>query len=75
MRKPGGIKATPVLVNKVADPIGEDEGKRWKESTEVKPSLTLVLGMTCFWRLMWVCRRAGSSLLSSSPFLQMLNTC
>lgn len=55
MRKAGGIRATLVLVNKVADSISEDEGKRWRESTEIKPSQTsqhsLVLGVTCLWRL------------------------
>lgn len=34
-----------------ADPIGEDESERWRESIEVKPSLTLLLGETCLWSL------------------------
>lgn len=50
MRKAGGIRTTLVLVNKVADPIGEDEGRRWRESTLVEPSLTLVFGATSLWR-------------------------
>lgn len=54
MRKAGGIRATPVLVNKVAgDDEGgwrEDEGRRWTESTQAEPSLTLVFGATSLWR-------------------------
>lgn len=68
MRKPRGIKATPVLVNKVADPIGEDEGKRWRESDSSAGNDMLME------TLLWFCRRAGSSLLSSSPSPQMLHT-
>lgn len=47
MRKARGIRATPY---KVADPIGADEGRRWRESTQVEPSLTLVFGATSLWR-------------------------